>query len=78
MRVGKKHSHLVPFVVVLIVLVCVVQVCKRFAEGGAKTAQDIAKMLVDQAREKRMKDNRSVIIKDFVMITRIRSSFHSL
>jgi hypothetical protein len=71
---------LVPFIVAFIVLVCVVHACKRFTEGGAKssqvTAQGIAKMLVDQAWEKRMKDNRSVIVKDFV--SRIISSFHTL
>jgi protein phosphatase len=70
----------VPFLVVLIVPVFVVQARERSAEGGVKssqvTAQGIAKMLVDQAREKRTKDNTSVIVIDFV--TKSRSSFHTL
>ncbi|XP_024356719.1 protein phosphatase 2C 70 isoform X2 [Physcomitrium patens] len=52
----------------------------RVAEGGVKgsqaSAQGIAKMLVDQAREKRTKDNTSVIILDFA--TKCKSSFHTL
>ena len=71
---------LVPFLVVLIVRVCDVQARERSAEGGVKSsqvsAQGIAKMLVDQAREKRTKDNTSVIVIDFV--TKSRSSFHTL
>lgn len=52
----------------------------RIAEGGVKSshssAQGIAKLLVDQAREKRTKDNTSVIILDFA--SKSKSSFHTL
>ncbi|KAG0565124.1 hypothetical protein KC19_8G166700 [Ceratodon purpureus] len=52
----------------------------RSAEGGVKSsqvsAQGLAKMLVDQAREKRTKDNTSVIVIDFV--AKSRSAFHTL
>lgn len=53
---------------------------ERTVEGGLKSAQasaqGIAKMLVDQAREKRTKDNTSVIVLDFA--AKSRSSFHTL
>lgn len=45
-------------------------------KGSQASAQGIAKMLVDQAREKRTKDNTSVIILDFA--TKCKSSFHTL
>ena len=68
-----------PFLVALIVPVCV-QARERSAEGGVKstqvTAQGIAKMLVDQAREKRTKDNTSIIVIDFAI--KSRPSFHTL
>ncbi|KAG0556420.1 hypothetical protein KC19_11G052200 [Ceratodon purpureus] len=57
-----------------------VEARERTVEGGVKSsqasAQGIAKMLVDQAREKRTKDNTSVVVIDFV--TKSRSSFHTL
>lgn len=62
------------------VLVCTSQTRDRIAEGGVKSshssAQGIAKLLVDQAREKRTKDNTSVIILDFA--SKSKSSFHTL
>ena len=57
-----------------------VQARERSPEGESRgpqlNAQGIAKMLVDQAREKRTKDNTSVIIIDFV--SKCRPSFHTL
>jgi protein phosphatase len=54
---------------------------ERTVEGGLKSsqasAQGIAKMLVDQARVKRTKDNTSVVIIDFASKLS-RSSFHTL
>lgn len=64
----------------LMILVCFFQARERTVEGGLKSsqasAQGIAKMLVDQAREKRTKDNTSVVVIDFA--TKSRSSFHTL
>lgn len=57
-----------------------VQARERSPDGESRgpqlNAQGIAKMLVDQAREKRTKDNTSVIIIDFV--SKCRPSFHTL
>lgn len=60
--------------------VWVTQAREQTREGGVNSlqasAQGIAKMLVDQAREKRTKDNTSVIVIDFV--AKSRSSFQTL
>lgn len=68
-------------ILVLIIPLYVVQARERTVEGGLKSsqasAQGIAKMLVDQARVKRTKDNTSVVIIDFASKLS-RSSFHTL
>ena len=64
----------------LMIVVCFTQARERNVEGGVKSsqgsAQGMAKMLVDQAREKRTKDNTSVVVIDFA--TKSRSAFHTL